>query len=75
MTGRLYLTETSCPVEAHVRLSLDLDRDLPLHFHDPRKFGRVWMVDDPAEITANLEPDALKVEFAEFSARSSAFGT
>jgi formamidopyrimidine-DNA glycosylase len=46
-----------------------LDLGLALRFDDPRKFGRVWVVDDPALVIGDLGPDALTVECAEFAAR------
>ena len=47
----------------HDRLILKLTDDRTLIFSDPRKFGRVWLVDDPAEIFQNLGPEPLSDEF------------
>ncbi|NVN89538.1 MAG: hypothetical protein HXX11_02945 [Desulfuromonadales bacterium] len=42
---------------------------MELRFEDPRKFGRVWLVDGPDEVTAKLGPDALTVAYSLFAAR------
>jgi len=69
MTGKLSLVQASAVLERHTRLVVELDKNLALQFDDPRKFGRVWLVDDPKEITIRLGPDALTVGFAEFTTR------
>ncbi len=38
----------------HVRLWLGLDNDGRLLFNDPRKFGRVWLLDSPEALLAEL---------------------
>ena len=62
MTGRLYLVPNRDPQPRHVRLALQLDQELVLLFDDPRGFGRVWLVDNPALVTADLGPDALTLD-------------
>jgi formamidopyrimidine-DNA glycosylase len=47
----------------HDRLILKLTDDTSLVFCDPRKFGRVWLVDDPEEIFRNLGPEPLSDSF------------
>jgi formamidopyrimidine-DNA glycosylase len=47
----------------HDRLILKLSDDTSLVFCDPRKFGRVWLVDDPAEILSDLGPEPLSDKF------------
>lgn len=69
MTGRLYLVPHESAVERHTRLSLLLDEGVALRFDDPRKFGRVWLVQNPAEVTGRLGPDALAVDFGYFASR------
>lgn len=69
MTGRLWLVPEACAVERHTGLSLILDQGLALRFDDPRKFGRVWLVEDPGQVIGNLGPDALTVGFPEFRGR------
>lgn len=69
MTGRLYLVPQHQAVERHTRLALILDDGLALRFDDPRKFGRVWVVSDPGEVTDKLGPDALTIGYDDFAAR------
>ena len=67
MTGRLYLVSQEHALSRFTRISLQLDAGLALRFDDPRKFGRVWLVQNPAEVTFGLGPDALAVDFAYFA--------
>jgi formamidopyrimidine-DNA glycosylase len=69
MTGRLYLVPQSEAIERHTRLVLMLDSGLALRFDDPRKFGRVWLVDDPAKVIGRLGPDAMALDFETFAVR------
>jgi len=69
MTGRLWLVPASEAVVRFTGLSLILDQGLALRFDDPRKFGRVWLVEDPGEVIGKLGPDALTVSFAQFRER------
>jgi formamidopyrimidine-DNA glycosylase len=69
MTGRLYLVEQDLALLRHTRLLLMLDEGLVLRFDDPRKFGRVWLVNSPDQITGSLGPDALLLSEREFSDR------
>ncbi|MEI6703264.1 MAG: DNA-formamidopyrimidine glycosylase [Deltaproteobacteria bacterium] len=69
MTGRLYLVPQEHAFARFTRISLQLDEGLALRFDDPRKFGRVWLVQNPDEVTFGLGPDALTVDFAYFASR------
>lgn len=69
MTGRLFLVPDCVAIERHTRLVLMLDHGLALRFDDPRKFGRVWLTDDPETVTGSMGPDALTVSADEFAAR------
>jgi formamidopyrimidine-DNA glycosylase len=69
MTGRLFLVPDSAAIERHTRLALMLDHGLALRFDDPRKFGRVWLTDDPGTVTGGMGPDALTIGPDEFAAR------
>lgn len=62
MTGRLFLVPEQEIAERHTRFALLLDHGLALRFDDPRAFGRVWLVDDPSEVTSKLGPDALLIQ-------------
>ena len=69
MTGRLYLVPHDRAIGRHTRLALILNGGLALRFDDPRKFGRVWLVEDLKDVLGNLGPDALGIGFKEFVAR------
>jgi formamidopyrimidine-DNA glycosylase len=42
---------------SHTRFILDFEDDVRLFFVDPRKFGRVWLVQDPADVVGRLGPE------------------
>jgi formamidopyrimidine-DNA glycosylase len=47
----------------HDRLIVQLTEDTSLVFTDPRKFGRVWLVDDPTGAFRDLGPEPLSQAF------------
>ena len=55
----------------HDRLSILLNESCALYFNDTRKFGRVWLLEDPQRILGSLGPEPLEPAFtpAEFHAR------
>ena len=57
MSGDMRVEPSEQPPAAHHRLMLDLDDGWRLAFNDTRKFGRVWLVADPEEITGSLGPE------------------
>ena len=59
MTGRLALVNADVPPGRHTRVILYLDGGWALHFHDPRKFGRLYLLRDPTPVLGALGPDAL----------------
>jgi formamidopyrimidine-DNA glycosylase len=63
MSGDLLVILGGYQPARHDRLIVKLMYDETLVFSDPRKFGRVWLVDDPAEIFQNLGPEPLSEEF------------
>ena len=63
MTGDLLVEPISDPVHPHVRTVFDLDNGHQLRFKDPRKFGRVYLVDDPEQVVGNLGPEPLRDDF------------
>lgn len=69
MTGRLFLVPESGALALHTRFVLHLNNDLALRFDDPRAFGRIWLLADPAEVTSGLGPDALDVTQSNFLQR------
>jgi formamidopyrimidine-DNA glycosylase len=65
MTGRLYV---AAPAQTHsddrwIRLRLALDNGHTLHFSDARRFGRVWLVEDMAQVAPDLGPEPLAQTF------------
>jgi formamidopyrimidine-DNA glycosylase len=63
MSGRLRMAPAGEPSDPYVRVWFDLDDGRQLRFQDTRKFGRVYLVDDPAEVTAGLGPEPLADDF------------
>jgi len=64
MSGDLYIKEVDAATEKHDRLVLSLDPgDTKLVFNDTRKFGRVWLVQNPDEVIGGLGPEPLSEEF------------
>jgi len=71
MSGRLELVPAAHPRNPHAHTVFVLDRGDELRFHDPRKFGRLYVVADPAAVTGALGPEPLDDAFtlAAFAAR------
>jgi formamidopyrimidine-DNA glycosylase len=63
MSGQLKVVRAGEPMDKHVHLVLDLDDGRELRFRDVRKFGRVYLVGDPTEVTAGLGPEPLSDDF------------
>lgn len=71
MSGSLDVLGAHLPRATHDRLIVSLDNGKELRFHDPRKFGRAYLVSDHREVTGDLGPEPLGSELssAEFSRR------
>ncbi len=65
MSGRLYVAAAGQNTEHDrwVRVAFHLDNGRELRFSDARKFGRVYLVADEAEVTRNLGPEPLADTF------------
>lgn len=63
MSGDLLAVLGGYEPAKHDRLILNLSGDAAFVFTDPRKFGRVWLVDDPSTLFADLGPEPLSDEF------------
>ena len=69
MSGDLYIKEADAAPEKHDRLILALSslpqgvKEEKLVFNDTRKFGRVWLTADPAEVLGDLGPEPFSDEF------------
>ena len=65
MTGDLQVLPASVPGHQHDRVVFDLENGYQLRFRDLRKFGRVYLTDDPAWILGRLGPEPLDDAFTE----------
>jgi len=63
MSGNLLVEPATDPLDPHVRTIFDLDNGHQLRFRDTRKFGRVYLVDDPAIVIGKLGPEPLADDF------------
>jgi formamidopyrimidine-DNA glycosylase len=61
MSGRLLLSPGGQP--QHLRMVLNLSGDGRLYFYNQRKFGRLWLVDDPELVIGDLGPEPLSEAF------------
>ncbi len=57
MSGDLLVLTPGAPPPRHPRLRWHLSDGRRLVFNDPRKFGRVWLLDDPAPLFTPLGPE------------------
>jgi formamidopyrimidine-DNA glycosylase len=63
MSGDLRMTLSSAPLEKHDLTLLHTAAGHDLRFNDPRRFGRVWLVDDPQAVLGALGPEPLASDF------------
>ncbi|HEX7474982.1 MAG TPA: bifunctional DNA-formamidopyrimidine glycosylase/DNA-(apurinic or apyrimidinic site) lyase [Dehalococcoidales bacterium] len=63
MTGSLLIKKATDEPEKFVRVIIRLTGGNAIHFRDPRRFGRMWLVDDPNNIVGNLGPEPLEADF------------
>jgi len=63
MSGDLLAVLGGYSPAKHDRLILKLSGDMSFVFNDPRKFGRIWLVSDPAAVFSGLGPEPLSDEF------------
>jgi formamidopyrimidine-DNA glycosylase len=63
MSGDLQLFPSADPPRKHDHVIWRLDGGWDLRFHDPRRFGRIWVVDRPEEVLGGLGPEPLEPEF------------
>ena len=63
MSGRLNVVEHDQPPSKHDHVIFDLDDGQQLRFNDVRKFGRVYLVIDPEEVTGAHGPEPLEATF------------
>lgn len=63
MSGRLDVLQAGMPRDKHVHFVFVLDNGYELRMSDARKFGRVYFVSDPEEVTSRLGPEPLDPAF------------
>ena len=63
MSGRLIIEAPEVERTPHQHVIMALGDCRQLRFHDPRKFGRFYLVDDPASILGRLGPEPLAQTF------------
>jgi formamidopyrimidine-DNA glycosylase len=63
MSGDLRVGRADQELGGHVRMALCFDNDYQLAFNNPRKFGRVWLVNDPETVLGDLGPEPLDEGF------------
>lgn len=63
MSGDILIEPEDEEIATHHRLLLIFDDGWRMAFNDTRKFGRVWLVDDPVEVFKRLGPEPLASEF------------
>ncbi len=63
MSGDLYTTPDAGKPTTHDRLRLRLSDENLLVFNDPRKFGRIWLLNDASPIFERLGPEPLSEAF------------
>lgn len=63
MSGRLHFADPAEPRTKHEHIVLDLDRGRQLRFHDPRKFGRMYLARTVDDVVGKLGVEPLSGDF------------
>jgi formamidopyrimidine-DNA glycosylase len=63
MSGDLSVVPAKTARDKHAHTVFHFDDATELRFSDTRKFGRVYLVADPSEVTGNLGPEPLEADF------------
>jgi len=63
MTGHLFVQPAEAVPDKHTHVVLWLDDERQLHYQDSRKFGRLWLVEQPDAVVAKLGPEPLDTSF------------
>jgi formamidopyrimidine-DNA glycosylase len=64
MSGDLRLEDSGAPLQKHDLTIWRLSGGSDLRFHDPRRFGRVWITEHPEEVLGRLGPEPLDASFS-----------
>ena len=65
MSGNILHRAAGAPDESFLRARFRLDDGTELRFIDLRKFGTMWLTDDPAPVLAALGPEPLDAAFTD----------
>lgn len=68
MTGGFSIDPLTAPRDPYMHVLFQLNRGRELRFRDPRKFGRMWLVHDPASVVGKLGPEPMEVTSKNFVA-------
>jgi formamidopyrimidine-DNA glycosylase len=63
MSGDLQLFRAGEPPRKHDHVVWHLDGGWDLRYHDPRRFGRIWVVSTPEAVLGALGPEPLAPQF------------
>jgi formamidopyrimidine-DNA glycosylase len=66
MTGGFRIDPHAVTRDKHMHVYFRLDDGRELRFRDTRKFGRMWLVDDPMQVVGKLGPEPLEISSREF---------
>jgi formamidopyrimidine-DNA glycosylase len=59
MSGDIIVERGNQSIDNHARFVIFFENNVQLQFVDTRKFGRIWLVKDPREVTGKLGPEPL----------------
>ncbi len=65
MSGSLLLGKSGDEPPKYTRAVIEMEDGTAIFFRDPRKFGRMWLVEDIDTVVGKLGPEALGKEFTE----------
>jgi formamidopyrimidine-DNA glycosylase len=63
MTGRVLVYPQPVPPDKHTHVVLDLADGGQVHYQDSRKFGRLWLVANPAAVLSKLGEEPFSATF------------
>ncbi|MBJ7450400.1 MAG: bifunctional DNA-formamidopyrimidine glycosylase/DNA-(apurinic or apyrimidinic site) lyase [Parachlamydiales bacterium] len=66
MSGKILITPIQEPVSPHQHLLMTFSNELHIRFHDPRKFGRWTLTNNPCSVYGHLGPEPLTMTFDTF---------
>ncbi len=67
MTGGFRVDPATAPRDKHMHVLFQLADGREVRFRDPRKFGRMWLVDDPVRVVGKLGPEPMQISANKFA--------